>query len=110
MAEANTNAATTAPAPVVTTNDLTARLAKRFEGEATLSTINAVVGEFLRLTGDAVASGSKVALTHFMTAERVDIPARVRRNPKTGEPLDCPPTRTVRLYAAKRVVDAAKAA
>lgn len=50
-----------------------------------------------------LAAGGTVALAGFGTFEVRDRAARTGRNPRTGEPLDIPPGRTLAFRPAARV-------
>lgn len=51
---------------------------------------DAVLSAFQDVVTDAVAAGDKVALTGFLSLERVERAARTGRNPRTGESIDIP--------------------
>lgn len=56
----------------------------------------------------AVADGDKVQLPGFMTVETTQRPARTGRNPQTGEAMEIPAGRSVKLTAGSRLKAAAK--
>lgn len=54
----------------------------------------------------AVARGEEVKLTGFAAFAPVTRAARVMKNPRTGEPLDVPEAKTVRIRPLKHFRDA----
>lgn len=55
---------------------------------------------------DAVARGEEVKLTGFAAFAPVTRAARVMKNPRTGEDLNVPEAKTVKIRALKRFRDA----
>lgn len=55
---------------------------------------------------DAVANGEDVKLTGFASFEPVTRAARTMRNPRTGDSLEVPETKSVRIRPLKRFKDA----
>lgn len=68
--------------------------------------VRRVMSMFTTLTTEAVARGETVILTGFAKFEPVDRAARVARNPHTGERIDVPAKRTVRIKAMARLKEA----
>ncbi len=64
-------------------NDLTAAIAEKADVDAT--TAASVISAFQEVVTDAVAQGDQVALSGFLTFDRVDKAATTARNPQTGE-------------------------
>jgi DNA-binding protein HU-beta len=57
---------------------------------------------------EAVGKEEAVRLTGFLTVESVMRSARKGRNPRTGEEIDIPAARTVKVTAGKALKDAAR--
>jgi DNA-binding protein HU-beta len=66
--------------------------------EAVLKTAGDIIGAALVETGEAVLPG----LGKLVTGQRA---ARTGRNPKTGEPVEIPASKTVKFKAAKALKD-----
>ncbi|WP_165372849.1 HU family DNA-binding protein [Pengzhenrongella frigida] len=62
---------------------------------AAVAALDAVLDEIQH----AVASGERVTLTGFGTFERVERPARIGRNPRTGTAIEIPAAATPRFHA-----------
>jgi len=69
---------------------------------------NAVLTAFGEVLTDAVAAGTTVRLSGLMTVQTADRAARVGRNPRTGEPLQIPARRAVRITAGSALTAAAR--
>jgi len=67
---------------------------------------DAVMASFVDVVTANVAKGEPVAISGFAKFARVDRKARVGRNPQTGEPLQIPASRRVRITALKAFKDA----
>jgi DNA-binding protein HU-beta len=59
----------------------------------------AALNAFQEVLADALAAGEAVKLTGFISVERVERPARMGRNPQTGEPLQIAAKSGVKLSA-----------
>jgi DNA-binding protein HU-beta len=55
--------------------------------------------------GEALAKGDKVAVPNFGTFQVSGRPARIGRNPATGEPIQIKASKTVRFKVAKALKD-----
>jgi DNA-binding protein HU-beta len=55
--------------------------------------------------GEALAKGDKVAVPNFGTFQVSGRPARMGRNPATGEPIQIKASKTVRFKVAKALKD-----
>ncbi|MGV8966932.1 MAG: HU family DNA-binding protein [Cellulomonas sp.] len=62
---------------------------------AAVAALDAVLDEITH----AVASGERVTLTGFGTFDRVERPARIGRNPRTGTAIEIPAATTPRFHA-----------
>ena len=62
---------------------------------AAVAALDAVLDEITH----AVASGERVTLTGFGTFERVERPARIGRNPRTGTAIEIPAAAAPRFHA-----------
>ena len=51
----------------------------------------------------ALAAGTEVELTRFVKFELVDREAKLKRNPRTGEPVEVPAKTVVRVRNRKRL-------
>ena len=56
----------------------------------------------------AVAAGDKVVVPGFVSFEQVDRSARTGRNPQTGESIDIPAQKAVKVSAGKNLKDAVR--
>jgi DNA-binding protein HU-beta len=65
----------------------------------------AVDGVFTAIT-DALKSGDEVRLVGFGTFAVAERGASQGRNPRTGEPIDIPPTKQAKFKAGKQLKDA----
>lgn len=54
---------------------------------------------------DRVTAGERVLVTGFGTFDKLSRPARTARNPRTGEPVEVPPTETPRFRAGQTFKD-----
>ncbi len=62
-----------------------------------------VINLFLDELTLALAKHGRVELRDFAVLHTVDLPARVGRNPSTGEPVPIPASRHVRFRAGKHM-------
>ena len=67
--------------------------------------VDQVVVRFLEELGADLAADGQVQLRGFGGFQTVELPARVGRNPRTGEPVDIPARRHVRFRAYQRLRD-----
>ena len=65
--------------------------------------IDNVIDHFLEQLIDALEEDGRVELRNFGVFRTVDLPARVGRNPSTGEPVSIPASRHARFRAGKRM-------
>jgi len=65
--------------------------------------IDQVLVRFLEELGADLAEDGQVQLRGFGGFRTVELPARVGRNPRTGEPVDIPARRHVRFRAYQRL-------
>ena len=70
--------------------------------------VSAVLTAFGGVLTDAVAAGTTVRLSGLMTVQTAERAARVGRNPRTGEPLQIPARRAVRITAGSALTAAAR--
>lgn len=66
---------------------------------AAAAALDAVLDEITQ----AVASGERVTLTGFGTFERVERPARIGRNPRTGTAIEIPAAAAPRFHAGSHL-------
>lgn len=55
---------------------------------------------------ESLAERKKVQLVGFLTMDVVDRPEREGRNPKTGDPMTIPASKSARFKAGKKLKDA----
>jgi len=67
--------------------------------------VDQVVVRFLEELGAELAEEGRVELRGFGAFRTVELPARVGRNPRTGEAVDIPARRHVRFRAYQRLRD-----
>jgi DNA-binding protein HU-beta len=60
-----------------------------------------ILGATLETIAEALQNNDKVQLVGFGTFEPKKRPARKARNPRTGEPIDIPPTTSASFKAGK---------
>ena len=65
-----------------------------------------MLSAFTEIITETVAKGEPVAITGFAKFARVDRPARMGRNPQTGEAIKIKASRRVRVTALKAFKDA----
>jgi len=85
--------------------ELVLALAERSETDR--RTADETLTALLEIITETVASGDPVAISGFAKFARVDRPARMGRNPATGETIRIKATRRVRITALKAFKDAA---
>jgi DNA-binding protein HU-beta len=85
--------------------ELVLALAERTETDR--RTADETLTALLEIITETVASGDPVAISGFAKFARVDRPARMGRNPATGETIRIKATRRVRITALKAFKDAA---
>lgn len=76
-------------------NDLTSAVAEK--ADVDVATAGSVIAAFQEVVTDQVASGEQVALTGFLTFDRVDKAATTARNPQTGEAVQVPAKKVPRV-------------
>ena len=89
------------------TQNETYRLVARRTGLAAHQ-LRVVFNGLFAVVAEKLAEGAKVPLGHVATCKLVHRPARRGRNPRTGEPLDIPAKRLVKISASatlKRAVN-----
>jgi DNA-binding protein HU-beta len=84
--------------------ELVAELAERLETDKRGA--DAALQAFVDAVTDTVASGEVVAISGFAKFARVDRPARMGRNPQTGEAIRIKASRRVRVTPLKAFKDA----
>jgi len=65
--------------------------------------VDQVIDLFLEEITQALVHDGRVELRNFGIWNTVELPARIGRNPLTGEPVDIPASRHVRFRAGKRM-------
>jgi len=86
--------------------DLAARIAQ--EAGLTVAQADDALAAWERIVTSAVAEGTPIRLPGFLSIDVVDRAARSGRNPATGEALEIPATRAVKLTAGSRLKVAAR--
>ena len=89
-------------------NDLVAELAAKTG--STKKDVDEFVTAFAELVIDSVAKGEKISIPGVLSVERVQRAARTGRNPATGETIDIPAGKGVKVSAGSRLKAAAKSA
>ena len=90
-------------------SELVAALAER--AEVTRKDADAVLASFAEVVGEVVAKGDeKVTIPGFLTFERTHRAARTARNPQTGEPIQVPASKAVKVSAGSKLKASAKGA
>lgn len=89
-------------------NDLVAELANRTG--STKKDVDEFVTAFAELVIDSVAKGEKISIPGVLSVELVERAARTGRNPATGETIDIPAGKGVKVSAGSRLKAAAKSA
>jgi DNA-binding protein HU-beta len=84
--------------------ELVAELAERLETDKRAA--DAALQAFVDTVTDTVSSGEVVAISGFAKFARVDRPARMGRNPQTGEAIRIKASRRVRVTPLKAFKDA----
>jgi DNA-binding protein HU-beta len=84
--------------------ELVAELAERLETDK--RSADAALQAFVETVTDTVASGEVVAISGFAKFARVERPARMGRNPQTGEAIRIKASRRVRVTPLKAFKDA----
>lgn len=64
-----------------------------------------VVETLFDIMARTVATGGSVSVTNFLSMERVDKDPRIARNPHTGESIQIPSRRAIRVHIAPRLRD-----
>jgi DNA-binding protein HU-beta len=88
----------------VNRRDLVNALAER--NELSRKDADALLTSFTELVTETVATGEVVAISGFVKFARVDRPARMGRNPATGEAIKIKASRKVRVTPLKAFKDA----
>lgn len=84
--------------------ELVAELAERLETDK--RSADAALQAFVEAVTDTVSAGEVVAISGFAKFARVDRPARMGRNPQTGEAIRIKASRRVRVTPLKAFKDA----
>ena len=84
--------------------DLVKAIAAQTEVDA--KTVDAVLKGFTDVTTAVVSKGEPVAITGFCKFSKVERPARMGRNPATGEPIKIPAKTRVKATVVKAMKDA----
>ncbi len=76
------------------------------QADVTLSTVSTVLESFTQVVTAVVAKGEPVAITGFAKFVKVDRPARMGRNPATGETIRIKASKKARITPVKAFKDA----
>ena len=90
--------------PVVTTKHLAAALAEK--NEMSKKDAGELIGAFIDLLTKHLKKGDKIRLGGFGILQVRKRPARMGRNPATGEQIKIKPSKKVAFRAAKELKDA----
>jgi DNA-binding protein HU-beta len=77
------------------------------EKEIPKHTIIAVIDTFIGVIATQMSRGEEVRIPDFGTFSVLTTPARMGRNPGTGEAIEIPEKQAVKFKAAKKLKDAA---
>ncbi|WP_394553628.1 HU family DNA-binding protein [Agromyces sp. MMS24-JH15] len=72
------------------------------------ATVDRVLGGLFDALADAVGSGTKVSIPGWLAVERTERAARQGRNPQTGETIQIPAGKSVKVSAGSKLKAAAK--
>ncbi len=75
------------------------------KAEITKKDAEKAVNAFVDVVGDALKAGEKVQLVGFGTFETKERPARVARNPRTGEEIKIEASKTASFKVGKALKD-----
>lgn len=78
------------------------------EAGSTAADVDKVLTSLETVLVKAISDGDKVQLPGFLTVESVTRAARTGRNPQTGETMEIPESKSVKLTAGSRLKLAAK--
>ena len=81
-------------------SELVSTIARRTEMSE--KDVNAVLGEFITVVGD------KLTIPGFISFEQTERKARMGRNPQTGEQIQVPATKAVKISAGSKLKKIAK--
>ena len=88
-------------------SELVSTIARRTEMSE--KDVNAVLGEFIAVVGEVVAKGKdKLTIPGFISFEQTERKARMGRNPQTGEQIQVPATKAVKISAGSKLKKIAK--
>ena len=68
----------------------------------------AVIDEMFNVISKCVSRGTKVSIPGMISFEQVDRKARKGFNPQTGEPIQIPATKAIKVTAGSKLKAAAK--
>ena len=69
--------------------------------KVTQKDLNTVLNVMVEIITDHVAAGDTVKIPEFVTFTSQDVDARIARNPKTGESVDVPAHKRVKVKISK---------
>ena len=84
-------------------SDLVAKIAA--ETNQSQATVASVVDSFFNVVAESVGSGTKVAIPGWISFEQISRAARAGRNPATGEQIQKPADKVVKMTIAKALKD-----
>lgn len=87
--------------------ELASRVAEKVEGLTKKTAIEIVEATF-QVINEALVSGEEVSIAGHGKYTVKETPARVGRNPKTGEEVKIPASKKVKFRAAKQLKDRVK--
>ena len=67
--------------------------------------VDKVMDDFQSYVKESLKKGEEVRITDFAVFDFVDRPERVRRNPRTGQPIVVPPERAPKIRFSKNLED-----
>ncbi|MEB3703235.1 HU family DNA-binding protein (plasmid) [Candidatus Bealeia paramacronuclearis] len=74
-------------------------------GKVSKSLVHIVIEQFLKKTKEHIQAGETVMIKEFLKLEMVTSKSRKARNPRTGELLDIPAKKRLRVKPSKSFVD-----
>jgi DNA-binding protein HU-beta len=70
--------------------------------------VNGVVDAIFDVVSSQVAQGTKVTIPGWVAFERTNRAARTGRNPQTGDPIQIPASKGVKVSAGSKLKDSVK--
>ncbi len=90
----------------MTKSELVAEIAE--QAEVSQAQAGACVDAFFQIVSKQVGSGNEVSVPGFIKFSQTERKARKGRNPRTGEVINVPATKAVKIQAGSKLKAAAK--